>query len=57
MNAPRSNSQVASKQRIQTRTQEVEKISAERKPKSVNNRTYNKEKNNKQIASNTRSRE
>jgi hypothetical protein len=56
LDAPRSNSQIASKQRTQTKTQQVEKKSTERKPRSINNRTYSKESNNKQVASNTRSR-
>ncbi|PWK19781.1 hypothetical protein [Xanthomarina spongicola] len=60
VNSPRTNNSVAVKPRTQTRDNTtkplVKRNVPERKPKAKNNRTYNKSDNNRQIASNTRSK-
>jgi hypothetical protein len=57
---PRTNNQVVAKPRTQSRNLKTRPVvknnKIERKPKSSNNRTYNKAQKNRQVASNTRSK-
>jgi len=57
---PRTNNQVVTKPRTQSRNLKTSPViknnKIERKPKSSNNRTYNKTQKNRQVASNTRSK-